>query len=200
MHELWHACALVLSRNWIRHVTRLNANVPVSYPLIASSVLIPWIESRHTYAWVMAHMCMSPVTQLDQACHTFKCKCASIRSFDSFFSAHTWDWVTSHIRKSHGTHLHAPCHTRRRAMSHAMSARVPTAGPLIASSALIPGIESRLTCVYVMSHMLHVCTSHVTHVHESCHNVHESCRTCKWGRSHAWTSNATYMNGSCLTN
>ena len=58
-----------------------------------------YVESRHTYGWVMSYIWMSHVTYMDE-------------------SRHTYGWVMSYIWMSHVTHMDESRHTHGWVMSY----------------------------------------------------------------------------------
>ena len=63
-----------------------------------------WMR-RVAQEWVMSHICMRHVTQMNE-------------------SRHTYEWVTSHIWMSHVTHMNESCHSHEWVMSHIWTSHV----------------------------------------------------------------------------
>ena len=107
-------------------------------------------ESCCICEWVMSHMWMSHVTQVNESCHA-------------------GEWVMSRMWMSHVTQVNESCHTCERFMSHRWMSHVTRSNASCQHMRKHHVAPTHVSCHSHECVMSHIWMSTVTRMNESCH-------------------------------
>ena len=170
-----------------------------SLPLCSMNTMYiaePWLESCHTYEWVMSHIWMSHVTHMNESCHIYE-----------WVMSHIWHnsgQYVAHINKSCVTYEWVVCHLNTLTKDNGQRVSILRCQAFWVQQRHICNSTTCCCCTcFVVAHvlLLHMCcrtyvvVAHMLLLHTTQPRPH--CCIHAWGMSHIGGRHVTHRDESC---